>query len=55
MRLGKQFQMADEHLEPKEEFFFWHISIHKSKVLRLDQADENMDFEWFVALKFEES
>lgn len=38
MRLGKLFQMADEHLEPKEDFFFFlHISIHKSKLLRLDQ------------------
>lgn len=35
--------------------FFWDISIHMSEVLRLDQAHENMDFEQFVALKFEES
>lgn len=55
MRLGKQFQMADEHLEPKEELFFWHISISKSKVLRLGQVDENMEFECFVILKYEES
>lgn len=35
MKPGKQFQMADEHLEPRGEFFFFFFKTQYTKVWRI--------------------